>query len=38
MAGDIDFAIDAFKKRAPFMLGPILDAGGQFFIALACWF
>jgi len=36
--GDIEFAIDTFKKRVPFMLGPILYAGGQFLIALACWF
>ena len=36
--GDIEFAIDAFKKRVLFMLGPILYAGGQFLIALACWF
>jgi len=26
--GDIEFAIDTFKKRLPFMLGPILYAGG----------
>jgi len=36
--GDIEFALDTFKKRVPLMLGPILYAGGQLFIALSCWF
>jgi len=36
--GDMEFAIDAFKRRLPIMLGPILYAGGQLLIALSCWF
>ena len=36
--GDIEFAIDAFKKRLPIMFGPFLYAGGQVLIALSTWF
>ena len=36
--GDIEFAIDSFKKKLPFMLGPFLYAGGQLLIALSVWF
>jgi uncharacterized membrane protein YhhN len=33
--GDIEFAIHTYKTRLPFMLGPILYAGGQLAIALS---
>ena len=33
--GDIEFAVHTYKRRLPFMLGPILYAGGQFLIALS---
>jgi hypothetical protein len=36
--GDIEFALDAFKKRLPVMLGPFFYAGGQLLIALSTWF
>jgi hypothetical protein len=36
--GDMEFAIDAFKKRLPIMFGPFLYAGGQLLIALSTWF
>ena len=36
--GDIEFAIDAFKKRLPIMVGPFLYAGGQFLIAVSTWY
>lgn len=31
--GDIEFALHTYKRRLPFMLGPILYAGGQLLIA-----
>jgi hypothetical protein len=36
--GDIELAIDAFKKRLPIMWGPFLYAGGQLLIAMSVWF
>jgi hypothetical protein len=36
--GDIEFAVHAYKRRRPFMYGPILYAGGQLSIAMSTLF
>lgn len=36
--GDIEFAIDSYRRKLPIMFGPILYAGGQFLIAMSVWF
>jgi uncharacterized membrane protein YhhN len=36
--GDIEFAVHTYKRRRPFMVGPILYAGGQLSIALSTLF